>query len=493
MRYRKYLRQRYRALFGYTAFIWLCIGLLIASPLLLTPFFEIDGRTIVALLAPGVGLTAISFPLWRRLRPANTYTMTVQEGAVVVILSWGVALLVGSTPFLISSDLTFTQALFESTSGWTTTGLSVVDVTATHPLILLYRSTTQFAGGAGFAIIMLTLISGIAGAGVTSAEGRQDQLVPHVRRSASIVLRLYISYAIAGAFALFLAGMSWFDALNHAFAALSTGGFSTRAASIGYWDNPLIELIVIVLMLLGTTSFLTAYAVVNGRWQELFRNSEMRLIAIVLLSGILVLFGGVAWNTYPTMSKAMRVAIFEVTSAVSTCGFATVGYSEWPALGWVLFIILMLIGGGSGSTAGGIKQARILILGKGFANEIRRSFASRHALLKSSMWHGERRIFLNDADFRRAAVFILTHLSVFTAGVLILTAYNVPLANALFEFASSISTIGLSVGVTTADAPPGILWTQIAGMVLGRLEFFTVFVGVGKLLGDGRFWLRASV
>lgn len=492
MRYRDHLRNRYRMLLGYTAFIWLCIGLLIMAPLLLLPFFSLDGQTVVALLAPGAALAVVSFFLWRRWRPTHTFVMTVQEGTVVVVLSWGMALLIGSVPFLISSDLTFTQALFESTSGWTTTGLSVVDVTAVHPLILLYRSTTQFAGGAGFAIIMLTLLGGLAGAGITSAEGRQEQLVPHVRRSASIVLRLYLGYAVFGVIALYLAGMSWFDALNHAFAALSTGGFSTRAASIGYWDSAAIELVVIVLMLLGTTSFLTAYAVVNGRWQELFRDSEMRIFAFILLVGIFILFSSVAWHGYPTLGKSVRVAIFEVTSAVTTCGFATVGYGDWPPLGWMLFIILMLIGGGSGSTAGGMKQARILIFCKGFAHEIRRSFASRNAIVTSSIWHGERRIFLKDADFRRATVFILTHLAVFAIGVLIFTAHNVPLADALFEFASAISTIGLSVGVTSAETQPAILWTQIIGMTFGRLEFFAVFVGVGKLLGDGRSWLRTG-
>jgi trk system potassium uptake protein TrkH len=131
--------------------------------------------------------------------------------------------------------LNFTQAVFESTSGWTTTGLSVVDVSVAPRLVLLYRSLMQLAGGAGLAVIMLSALAGPAGTGLSAAEGRADQLVPNVRRSAKLVVTIYSGYVIFGGVALNLAGMGWFDALNHAFAAISTGGFSTRAESIGSW------------------------------------------------------------------------------------------------------------------------------------------------------------------------------------------------------------------------------------------------------------------
>ncbi|MCB0035499.1 MAG: TrkH family potassium uptake protein, partial [Anaerolineales bacterium] len=282
-RQKSYLRGRYRAVFGYTGFILLCIGLIIMAPLLLAPIYGADGRLAAAFLIPGGTLAILGGFVWRAWVPREPFAMTPQEGAVAVVLSWLMALIVGAIPFVFTDGLSFNQALFEATSGWTTTGLSVIDVTATHPLVLFYRSLIQFAGGAGFAIIMLALISGPAGTGLSSAEGRGDQLVPHVRQSAAIVLQLYVAYAVLGTVALWLVGMSLFDAVNHAFAALSTGGFSTRPESIGYWDSFAVEAVISILMILGTTNFLTAYAVVNGRWRALVRSSEMQTLMVLLI------------------------------------------------------------------------------------------------------------------------------------------------------------------------------------------------------------------
>lgn len=484
MRERAFLRQRYRAIFSYTGLIGLIGGLLILSPLALLPLFPAETTLAWGFGLPGLVLAALGTGLWRFLKPPAAVALTLPEGTVIVVLAWLLAIGFGAVPFMLIGQLNFTQAVFETTSSWTTTGLSVVNVEEASPLILFYRSVMQLAGGAGLAIIMLSALAGPVGPGLSSAEGRGEQLLPQVQRSVKLVLTLYLGYVVVGWLALWGVGMNWFDALNHAFAALSTGGFSTRTASIGYWDSPLIEAVTILLMLVGTLNFLTAYTLWQGKFKAVWRNGELRLSALLIPLSSLILLVGVTVGLYPTLQKASRVAIFETVTALSTTGFSTVGYGNWGALGWLVLIGLMLVGGGTGSTAGGIKQYRIYALYRGLLWELKGMLLPQQAVTEPDIWQGEQRQFLSDKRLRQTGLFVFLYLVTFGLGSGLIAAHGYSLPESLFEFASALGTVGLSVGVTAATAPPGVLWVEIGGMLLGRLEFFTLFTGLAKLATD---------
>ena len=484
------LGRSYRAILGYGGLLYLVSAGALLSPLLALPFHPGEAGLVPGFLLPGGALAALGALLWWRFSPGEVVTLGWQEGAVVVVLAWVGAILAATAVFMLTHGLTFTQAVFESTSAWTTTGLSVIDVTRAPRLVLLLRSFLEYAGGAGLAIIMLSTLAGPAGAGLSSAEGRSDQLAPHVRRSASLVLALYSAYGLVGTIALRVAGMDWFDSLNHALAAVSTGGFSTRTESIGYWDDPLIEAVVIALMLLGTLNFLTVWALVRGELRAVLRNGEVRLMAALVPLASLVVMAWLAATLYPGLVRPLRVAAFEVVSAASTTGFSTVGYLDWPALPVLVLILLMLVGGGTGSTAGGIKQYRVYVLFRSLVWDLRRRLLPRGTVTIHAVWVGDQRRFLDDAQIRDAAVFVFLYLAAFALGTAVLAAHGYGLGESAFEFASALGTVGLSVGVTAAGAPPGVLWVEIAGMLLGRLEFFAVFVGILRLLGDGRAALQ---
>ncbi|MCB9137656.1 MAG: TrkH family potassium uptake protein [Caldilineaceae bacterium] len=485
-RYRDYLRARYRCILGYTGLITAIVGLLMLTPLALLFFYPQERAVAPAFLVPGLALLAGGLILWRRLIPRTGATLSYQEGAVIVVLAWLVALLAGTVPFIWLLKYSFSRAFFESTSGWTTTGLSTVDVLATSHVMLFYRSVIQWAGGAGLAIIALSALAGPTGPGMSVAEGRGEQLAPHVRRSATLVLGLYTAYNVIGTVLLRLVGMNWFDSVNHAFAALSTGGFSTRPESIGYWDSATVEAAIILLMLLGTLNFLTAYTLLHGKWRAVIRNGEIHVMAFLIPLCAGALFFLVTLNLYPTLGKSARVAIFETVTAISTTGFNTIDYRAWPSFGWIVLIVLMLIGGGAGSTAGAIKQYRVYVLYKALVWEIKRMFLPPGAVTEPDAWVGETRQFLNDARIRQVALFVFIYLAAFFVGSAMIAAHGFTVEESLFEFASSIGTIGISVGVTSADLPQAVLWSQIVGMIMGRLEFFTVIVGVGKLISDAR-------
>lgn len=486
MSHRRFLRGRYRAVLAYTGVIWTLIGLLTLAPLLGLLAFPAERSLAPGFLAPGLSLIFIGLGLAFALRPSQAPALTLREGSVILVLSWVPAFLVGLVPFMWVEGLTFVQALFESTSGWTTTGLSVIDVTQAARLTLLYRSIMQLAGGAGFVIMMMTLIVGPAGAELSAAEGRGEQLAPHIRRSASLVMRMYVAYVLIGFVGLQLAGMDWFDALNHAFCAVSTGGFSTRPESIGFWDSPAVEAVVIGLMLLGTTNFLTSYTALRGKFRAALRNSESHLLIVLWSAAAGVLLTGVTMGLYPVLGKSVRVAIFESLSAASTTGYTIADYTHWPGLGLLVILLLMLVGGGSGSTAGGLKQFRVYALFKALVLEFRRLFLPKNTVVQTSVWQGDRRVFLVDKDIRRISMFLVVYLSTLALGALASTAYGYPLADGLFEFASAIGTVGLSVGVSGPEAPAGFMIVQVFGMFLGRLEYFTVIAGLAKLVTDLR-------
>jgi trk system potassium uptake protein TrkH len=489
MRYRSFLRERYRALLGYTGGVIAVVGVFHLLPLLIIPFYPVELVHAGTFVLAGLPLVIVGILLFRLFSPREPLSLSLQEGTVVMTVVWLTACLVGAVPFMLINEMSFTHAAFESTSGYTTTGLSVVDVSQTPRVLLLFRSITHLAGGAGFAIIALSAAATSLAMGVSAAEGRGDQLAPHVRRSATIVLGLYVGYIVVGAFALRFAGMGWFDAINHSISAVGTGGFSTQAQSVGHWDNRWIEGIIIVLMLLGSINFAIAYTVMRGKPQVLWRSAEVRSQMFLMVISVIVLTMLTTVFVYENLSDAARVALFEMTSAITSSGF-TIGnsviYAGWNDFGLLVLTLLMAIGGGTGSTSGGIKQLRFYVLYKSALWEIKRAFMPAHAVNEPVIWQGERRELLTDRQVRQAAQYVGVYLSLFFVGSALLTAFGYPLAQAMFEFSAALGNAGMSVGITSATAPGGVLWLQMLAMLLGRLEIFALIVGILKLSQDTR-------
>jgi trk system potassium uptake protein TrkH len=493
LREKEYLKQSCAAILSSIGMILLLAGLWMLVPLLVLFAYSEDLATVLSFAEPAGCLCLIGLLLRRIFHPAPNTTLSIQEGGVIVLIAWTVVMVFSTWPFMAILQMPFSRSLFETVSGWTTTGLSVVDVTKTGPMILFWRSAMQLAGGAGLAIIMISAITGPTGVGVSSAEGRSDQLVPQVRQSARLVLIIYTCYAGVGTLAYWMAGMSLFDAFNHSFAAVSTGGFSTRPDSIGTWDSAALEAVSLPLMVLGNLSFVTAWSLWRGRLRFVVRNGEVRLMAALIPLSVAAAFVFTCKGLYPETSKAFRVALFETVSALTTTGFSTVSYGNWNAFGVFVLIVLMLIGGGTCSTAGGIKQFRVYLFWKLLIWEIKRSLLPRAVIMERPLWEGNRRVFVNDARVRQVGVFVFLYLLTYMLGTLILCASGFSLSDSLFEFASAVGTVGISVGVTRADMPDVALWAETFAMFLGRLEFLIVFTSVIKLVGDGGHLLAATL
>lgn len=454
------------------------------SPLLCLFFYSEEKVLVWGFVLPAIAMLSAGIFFWLLFRNKSEQPLDIRQSSVIVVLSWLTVCLFSAWPFMAIQKLNFTQAIFESVSGWTTTGLSVVNVELSSHLILLWRSIMQLSGGAGLAIIMLATIVGPTGPALGIAEGRSQQLVPQVRQSAKIVMTIYAGYAVIGTIAYYFAGMDIFDAVNHTFPAISTGGFSTKFDSIGHWNSLSVEGVTLTLMVLGNLNFLTAYLLLHGKIKAVSKNGELRLMFLLVPVCAATLFFLVCIGLYPTLSKSVRVAVFESVSALTTTGFSTVSYNNWNSFGILILIVLMLIGGGTCSTAGGIKQYRVYVLYKSVIWEIKNFFLPRTSVTENYIWQGEQKDFISEARIRQIGTFVFLYLATYFLGSLIITSTGASIKDSLFEFASALGTVGLSVGLTSPQASPVILWTEIFGMLMGRLEFIVIISGILKILRD---------
>lgn len=487
--YRNLLKQRYRLVFGYIGNLFVFFPLVLLLPLLYcvwnpTTLMESLAFVQAAAMSFVVGL---SFKISMKVRPGAP--ITVQEGALIVLFAWVLAILFSALPFIFAGRLNFTQAIFEATSGWTTTGLTLVDVRNIPGTFLIWRSLMQFLGGAGFAIIMMSAILGPGGLGLYKAEGRMDNLVPNIKSSTRTIAAIYSSYAIAGIVMYKVAGMNWFDSINHALTALATGGFSTRVGSIGEFNNLLIETITIVLMLLGATGFGVHYTIWKRNFKAFWKNGEPKLMFLIIAFFTPLLMVGTLKHFYESGGMQFRHTLFQTVSALTGTGFSTVDFIPWNHYGLYLITLLMIFGGGLDSTSGGLKQFRLFALIKLLWMEIRRYFLPKDSVLQQEIWKGETRRYIDNSLVKEILLVFALYFLTYSIGVGIMASYGHSLAFSTFEFASALSTVGLSVGITVPGAPVGLLWTETLGMFLGRLEFLVVIYAITKLLRDGKFLL----
>jgi len=468
---------------GYAGTIFIGIAFLLVLPLLATVLFR-EWEVFPSILISGSITLAVGIFLRYRFKVDIDITLTIQEGGIVVLLAWIGAIFFSALPFLISGQLNYTQAIFEATSGWTTTGLSVVDVTTTPRSFLFWRSIMQFIGGAGFTVMMLSAIIGPLGLGLFNAEGRSDKLLPNVAQSAKMIMTILLSYTAAGVILYMLAGMPWFDALNHAMCALSTGGFSTVYNSIGEYNRFSIELVTIILMILGATSFAAHYLLISRDVKGYLKIGELRLMWILLIFFIPIVTYLVFNQIYQDTTTALRAGIFQVVSSLTTTGYSTVDLRTWGDAPRTLLILLMIIGGMAGSTAGGIKLYRMMILFKSLIWNIQGYFLPHNVIRENIVVRPDGPIFLKKNIIIETTNFVTLYGAFFLVGMTIFMLHGYSLSDSMFEMASTISTVGLSVGITAPDAPPLILWTQSISMLMGRLEFFVVFFASIKMIQD---------
>ena len=426
----------------------------------------------------------------------HTKEMNKREGYLVVAFGWIVMTLSGTLPYLFTGSIPeFTNAIFETISGYTTTGSTILnDIESLPKGILFWRSLTHWIGGMGIIVLAIAILPllGIGGMQLFAAEApgpSADKLHPRITDTAKRLWLIYFGYTIAETLFLSLAGMSFFDALNHSMSTLSTGGFSTKNAS-KYWnDSPIIQYIVILFMFLAGTNFVLSYFAFKGNVSKVVRDEEFKLYFKFIVIFTLIVGGIIFFNSFLTTDSvfehpmvlgvaegSFRHALFQVVAIVTTTGFVSADFTLWGPFLLVFFFGLMFLGGSAGSTSGGVKIVRHLVLIKNGFLEFKRSLHPNAILpvrYNNKSVSGE--IVFNVLGF-----FVIYMLS-FIVGSLGFALLGLDFQSAIGVAASSLGNVGPALGAfgpahNFFEMPAaGKCWAAFL-MLIGRLELFTVLI-----------------
>lgn len=461
------------------------VGVITLVPLLVLPFYREELNLAWTFLLPGLGsiILGLLVCIFSKKKPHKlTWRENLQSSSILVLFVWCFGFVISALPFFLSGQLPFLKALFESISGWTTTGHSVIDVEQTAHIFLFHRAWIQFIGGMGFVMMMVMIVQSKQAMSLFHAEGHTDNVAPNLRRTSRTIFIMFLGFVVGGTILYRIFGMPVFDGICHSMSALATAGFSTKAASIGYYNSVPIEIITEVLMIIGIINFVVLLMLLKGKFKKAFKVTEVRfgLLLIGVLSPIVgfCLVGGLNM----TLSEGMRVAFFNCISAMSTTGYTTSDYSTWPDVSIAIMIILMLIGGGVGSTAGGIKLIRVYVLLKSLWIDMKKKISSKRRVFVVSYKRAQGEVIITNDIGREATNFVSVYLLIFVVGSMALcVTANCDLTTAMFDFASSLGGVGLSMGITGPHSADSTLIVEMIGMVLGRLEIFIVFIGIHSI------------
>ena len=419
-----------------------------------------------------------------------------REGSVIVTSIWIWFSLIGLLPYWLSGSIpNFTDAFFETMSGFTTTGASILNNIESLPNSILYwRSLTQWIGGLGIIVISLALlpIFGFSSVQLFSAEATgptKDKIHPRMSDTAKRLLAIYVILTISQVLLLVIAGMGWFDAVNHSYTTMATGGFSTKQASIGYWASPAIQYIIIFFMFFAGVNFTLIYFLVKGRFSKIKENEEFKFFLVfTLICSALVgisIYDISLPASFTHLEKVFRDSLFTVVSMISTTGYVTVDFMQFKPVVWLLILIVMLTGASAGSTAGGMKIIRILLVMKYAYYEFKRIVHPNAFFPVRYNQH-----IVRDDVITRVLAFIMLYFVIIVVGAIILSFSGMGFLESISGMITCISDVGPGLGsigpaFSFSEIPVLSKWILSFVMLIGRLEVFTVLI-----LFTPIFWKR---
>ncbi|MEW6527346.1 MAG: potassium transporter TrkG [Spirochaetota bacterium] len=417
------------------------------------------------------------------LRHKKVEILTTRDGFLLVTFSWISASIIGAFPFYISGSIpSYTDAFFETVSGFTTTGASILtDIESLPRSLLFWRSLTHWLGGMGIVVLAVAILPmmGIGGLQLIRAEApgpTVDRISPRITKTAKTLWLLYIGFTFLETLLLMIGGMDLFDSLSHTFGTLATGGFSTKNASVGHFNSAYIDGVITVFMLIAGINFSLHYRLLTGRFKSLVRDTELKVYLLIFITSTTLIALSLYGTTYQTIGECVRFASFQAASILTTTGFATADYEQWVPFAHTILFILMFVGGCSGSTGGGIKVVRLVILLKQALNEMKLLIHPRGVFaLKISGNMVKKNIVYAVMGFFFLYIMILLVVTF----VIAFDGHNITTS-----FSTALATLG-NIGPGFANVGPTknylfyesyIKWVLSFAMIIGRLELYTVLV-----------------
>lgn len=458
-------------------------------------FYHEDGThwsiIIASFLTFGTGLA---------LRLANKQSKDAEirkrDGYLIVVLGWLSMAVFGTLPYLISGEIpNVSNAFFETMSGFTTTGASILGeeghkISQLPESLLFWRSMTQWIGGMGIIVLTIAILPllGIGGMELFVAEApgpTKDKIHPRIKETAKRLWIIYLGLTLTETILLMISGLSFFDAINHALTTTSTGGFSTKDGSISEFNSASVEFIIIVFMFLAGTNFTLLYFGFKGKVKHILKNDEFKWYLMSIIGLTIVLTPFVAAHSDGGIIQGFRDTLFQVVSMITTTGYASADYMLWGSLVIFIFFLLLFSGASAGSTSGGMKIVRIVLLMKNGFMEFKRRLHP-NAIIPV---HLNKEPVSNKIIYNLLA-FVFLYLFVFAMGSIIVTAMGVDFLEAISAVATSVGNVGPGIGdlgpsENFAGLPDPSKWVLSFLMLMGRLELFTV-----ALIFTPYFWKR---
>ncbi|PXF59538.1 MAG: potassium transporter [Deltaproteobacteria bacterium] len=458
--------------------IFLSVALLI--PIAFSMYYD-DGNWRFFVISSAIGFVLGGGLAWSCVSEPE---MGHREGFAIVSFSWLAAAALGALPYYLSGAIpSYLNAYFESMSGFTTTGSTILErVEVLGPSLLFWRAFTQWLGGMGIIVLSLAIlpILGIGGMKLFQAEmpgPTKDRLAPRIQDTARILWSVYLIFTAVETGLLMFAGMSFFDAICHAFSTLATGGFSTRTESLGAFHNPWIDIIIIVFVILAGINFSLHYRLLSGNLKVFAQSKELRFyLGIGIFATILLMFVNILFGTYDSWSDSLRYGAFQVWSMLTTTGFGTADFDQWAPVCKFTLVALMCLGGMAGSTCGGIKQVRILMFWKFTKMQITKLI---HPKAVETIKLDNQKV---PAEVIQSILgYLSLYMVVFVVATMIITGQGIDIITGSTAVIATLNNIGPGLaGVgpcrNFAGLPDLSKAVLIVCMVAGRLELYTIAV-----------------
>lgn len=441
-----------------------------------------DRVLLLPMLWAGITTTFAGLLLWGSTFKAKR-NIKKQEGYLIVTFGWVALCIFGTLPFLFTGYIpNFTDAFFETVSGFTATGATILTYIEGLPCALLFwRSLMAWVGGMGIVVLTVAIlpILGIGGVKLFMAEApglSAEKVHPRIKETAKRIWFIYLLFTFSEFVLLKIAGLSWFDSINHALTSIATSGFSTKDASIAAFESPLVQYIIIVFMFLGGTNFVLTYFAFKGKFSRVFKNEEFRFYIFIIGIFSLITFLTILFNTNSPIEKAFRDALFQVISIITTTGYVTADYTSWASLTTVLFFMMFFFGACAGSTSGGAKLIRHLLLGKNIVSEFKRQL-HQHAIIP--VRYGGKSV--SPKIISTITSFIIIYILFFIMGALVLALLGENFDSALGASAACLGNVGPAIGKAGPVSNFSEIhwigkWLLSFFMLLGRLELYTILV-----------------
>ena len=471
--------MNYRQVFKILCLILRCIACLMLLPILVGILNKEPETWTFIVTAAGCFVFSLASLLWK---PKNR-SIYAREGFVIVSVTWLLLGVIGALPFLFSGVIpSFVDAFFEIVSGFTTTGASILtDIEALPRCMLFWRSFSIWIGGMGVLVFVLAIVPLSSGRDMhilrAEAPGPAvGKLVPKMKQTAMILYGIYIALTIIELFLLLAGGMSLFDAATHAFSNAGTGGFSTKNAGIPAFQSAYIEIVLTVFMFLFSVNFNIFYFLLIRRVKDVVKNEEFRWYILITVTSILAITCNI-FSTYNSVGTALRHAAFQVATVSSTTGFSSADFAQWPELSRMILLLLMLLGGCGGSTAGGLKISRLVILGKSILREIRRLSHPRSVTVIKVDGQS-----LDEDVVTGTTMYFLTYIGILLAGMLLISFNGLDFETTFSSVVACFNNVGPGFGEIVGPMGNYASLSDFSKivlsflMLLGRLEIFPMLI-----------------